>query len=110
MGKLACIGAEFGQARVVIPRHVNACARFGLDKLPDPFGNLVDIHGLLVERLSRSQEAIHQRLKAVDFRDDDAGVLVELIVRKLSGKQLCRTADAPKRVFNFVGQAFYNIV
>ena len=110
MGKLACIGVELGQARVVIPRHINACARFGLDKLPDPFGNLVDIHGLLVERLSRSQEAIHQRLKAIDFRDDDAAVLVELIVRKLSGKQLCCTAYASKRVFNLVCQALYNVV
>ena len=44
------------------------------------------------------------RAQAIGFANNDAGVLLEIIIRKFLFQQLCRTAQSPQRVLDFMRQ------
>jgi hypothetical protein len=64
--------------------------------------DLVDVHGLLVRRLARSEQRIDERREPIGFRDDHGRVLVQRWFLELALEQLRRPAQAAERILDLV--------
>ncbi len=101
LDQLLGVGAYFGQTGIVVAPQRYA-GRFGQDQAANPFQGFMDIHRTKTGHTMRRQQALHQRLQAVGFLDDDLRVFAQGFARQLVLQQLRRAADAAERVLDFM--------
>src|SRR5690606_11119238 len=70
----------------------------------DPLQHLVNIDGCQAKRLVGAEHPVHKITQPVGLFNDDAGVVMQVVVHQLPVEQLCRTTDAAQRVLDLMGK------
>src|SRR5690606_20940189 len=104
LDQLFLVALELRDAGVVVALDLDTAFALCRNQSADPLQHFVNIDGCQAKRLVGAEHPIHKITQPVGLFNDDAGVVMQVVVHQLPVEQLCRTTDAAQRVLDLMGK------